>query len=90
MARCLGRENLEDFEANKDIYFSCGMTELIHNGSLMVDDIQDASEQRRGEPCTYKKFGTDIAINAGNFMYFSPMLKMNQYVTNKDHALAIH
>ena len=39
LARCLGRDNLEDFEANKDIYFSCGLTEIVHNGSLMVDDI---------------------------------------------------
>lgn len=39
MAKCLGRENLDDFEANKDIYFSCGMTEIVHNGSLIVDDI---------------------------------------------------
>jgi len=39
LARCLGRDNLEDFEANKDVYFSCGLTEIVHNGSLMVDDI---------------------------------------------------
>jgi len=39
MAKCMGRENLEDFEANKDVYFACGLTEIIHNGSLMVDDI---------------------------------------------------
>lgn len=43
MAKCLGRENLEDFEANKDIYFSCGLTEIIHNGSLIIDDIEDGS-----------------------------------------------
>jgi geranylgeranyl pyrophosphate synthase len=48
MARCLGRENIEDFEANKDIYFSCGLTEIVHNGSLMVDDIEDGSLMRRG------------------------------------------
>lgn len=48
MARCLGRDNLEDFEANKDVYFSCGLTETIHNGSLIVDDIEDGSESRRG------------------------------------------
>jgi len=41
IAKCLGRENIEDFEANKDVYFTCGMTEIVHNGSLMVDDIED-------------------------------------------------
>ena len=39
MARCLGRDNLEDFEKNKDIYYSCGLAEIIHNGSLMIDDV---------------------------------------------------
>ena len=41
MAECLGRDNIEDFKENEDIYFSCGMTELIHNGSLIIDDIED-------------------------------------------------
>mmetsp|Transcript_6981 Transcript_6981/g.8413 ORF Transcript_6981/g.8413 Transcript_6981/m.8413 type:complete len:168 (-) Transcript_6981:410-913(-) len=90
MAKCLGRENLDDFEANKDIYFSCGLTEIIHNGSLMIDDIEDGSELRRGEPCSYKKYGTDIAINAGNFMYFSPMLKLHEYVEDPHQALALN
>jgi geranylgeranyl pyrophosphate synthase len=61
---------------NKDIYFTCGITELIHNGSLIVDDIEDRSQKRRGDLCTYLKFGTDIAINAGNFIYFAPMAKI--------------
>ena len=48
--------------------------EIIHNGSLMIDDIEDSSETRRGKPCTYKIFGSDIAINAGNSMYYLPLL----------------
>ena len=48
--------------------------EVIHNGTLMVDDIEDSSELRRGKPCTYRIFGVDIAINAGNAMYFLPLL----------------
>ena len=46
---------------------------LVHN-SLIVDDIEDSSELRRGKPCTYKIFGDDIAINAGNAMYYLPLL----------------
>jgi geranylgeranyl diphosphate synthase type I len=44
--------------------------EMLHEGSIMVDDIEDSSDLRRGKPCTHKIFGEDIAINAGNFMYF--------------------
>jgi len=50
--------------------------EVIHNGTLMVDDIEDASENRRGKPCTYKIYGLDIAINAGNAMYYLPLLPL--------------
>jgi len=48
--------------------------EVVHNGTLMVDDIEDDSDERRGKPCTYKVFGVDVAVNAGNAMYFLPLL----------------
>jgi len=50
--------------------------EVIHNGTIMIDDIEDSSEFRRGRPCTYKIYGLDIAINAGNAMYYLPLLPL--------------
>jgi geranylgeranyl diphosphate synthase type I len=50
--------------------------EVVHNGTLMIDDLEDASEHRRGKPCTYKMFGVDIAVNAGNAMYYLPLLPL--------------
>jgi len=50
--------------------------EVIHNGTLIIDDIEDASEFRRGKPCTYKIYGVDIAVNAGNTMYYLPLLPL--------------
>jgi geranylgeranyl diphosphate synthase type I len=47
--------------------------ELAHNGSIMVDDVEDNGELRRDRPCTHKIFGVDVAINAGNFLYFLPL-----------------
>ena len=47
--------------------------EVIHNGTLMVDDVEDLSEMRRGKPSTHKIYGTDVAINTGNFMYYIPL-----------------
>ena len=58
--------------------------EVIHNGTLMIDDVEDASEIRRGKPCTYKLFGLDIAINTGNVMYYLPLLAL---IKNKDKLL---
>ncbi len=56
--------------------------EIVHNGTLMVDDIEDGSEIRRGRPCTHKLFGVDIAVNAGNAMYYlalAPVLGNQKY-----------
>ena len=50
--------------------------EVIHNGTLVIDDIEDSSELRRGKPCTYKIFLMDIAVNAGNAMYYLPLLPL--------------
>ncbi len=50
--------------------------EVIHNGTLIIDDIEDSSELRRGKPCTYKIYGVDIAVNAGNAMYYLPLLPL--------------
>ena len=56
------------------------VVELIHNGTLMQDDVEDDSQARRGQPCTHHKFGIDTAINTGTIMYFWPMAKV---LTNK-------
>jgi geranylgeranyl diphosphate synthase type I len=43
--------------------------ELIHNFSLIHDDIQDNSPLRRGRPTVWKKWGIPLAINAGDAMF---------------------
>ena len=50
--------------------------EVVHNGTLMHDDIEDSSELRRGKLCTYKTFGIDVAINAANAMYYMPLITL--------------
>lgn len=52
-AECFGRDISEsikkgDFEHNNDILYACALTEIIHNGSLMADDLEDKSLMRRG------------------------------------------
>jgi geranylgeranyl pyrophosphate synthase len=65
--------------------------EVVHAGTLAVDDIEDGSELRRGKPCMHKVFGEDIAINAGNTMYFLPLLVLmkNNY-SFKEKAYEIY
>jgi len=50
--------------------------EIIHNGTLIADDVEDQSDLRRGKPCTYRLFGLDIAVNLSNLMFFLPMLAL--------------
>ena len=40
--------------------------ELVHNFSLIHDDIQDKDELRRGRPTVWKVYGVEQAINAGD------------------------
>jgi geranylgeranyl diphosphate synthase type I len=43
--------------------------ELVHNFSLVHDDIQDNSEKRRGRPTVWTKWGKPMAINAGDALF---------------------
>ena len=58
--------------------------EVIHNGTIMVDDVEDDSKFRRGKPSTHRIFGIDIAVNTGNAMYFLPLLTL---IKNKNKLL---
>lgn len=46
------------------------LPELMHAGSLMVDDVQDKSTVRRGGPAAHILFGEAKAINSGTAAYF--------------------
>jgi geranylgeranyl pyrophosphate synthase len=47
-----------------------GLLEIMHTGSLIVDDVEDRSDVRRGGPSAHKMFGEAIAINSGCAAYF--------------------
>jgi len=42
--------------------------EILHNMTLIHDDIEDRSELRRGKPCIHIMFGESAAINSGDGM----------------------
>ena len=52
--------------------------ELLHCGSLIVDDIQDDAHVRRGGTALHRIVGVPVAINAGNFLYFLPLRLLSQ------------
>lgn len=56
--------------------------EILHNFTLVHDDIMDNDELRRGKPTVHKKFGEPMAILAGDLLF----AKVYQSVL--DHAPA--
>ncbi|MDT2599683.1 polyprenyl synthetase family protein [Enterococcus hulanensis] len=45
--------------------------ELLHSATLVHDDIIDDSPTRRGLPSVQSRFGKDVAVYTGDFMYTS-------------------
>lgn len=54
--------------------------ELLHNFSLIHDDIEDASPTRRGRKTLWTIWGTEQAINAGDAMFALAHLALNRLV----------
>lgn len=52
--------------------------ELLHNFSLIHDDIQDNSELRRGRPTVWVKWGIAQAINAGDMLFTLAFLALQR------------
>ena len=52
--------------------------ELLHNFSLIHDDIQDDSDIRHGRPTVWKIWGRADAINAGDALFASAYHALNQ------------
>ena len=48
--------------------------ELIHNATLIHDDIQDGDSYRRGKPTLWKKYSMAQAINCGDAWFFLSLL----------------
>ncbi|KAG1734618.1 isoprenoid synthase domain-containing protein [Suillus lakei] len=47
------------------------VVQMLHNASLMLDDIEDDAQLRRGQPVTHKIYGVPQTINTANYVYFS-------------------
>lgn len=52
----------------EDAIASAVSIELLHNALLVHDDIEDASDERRGTPTLHALHGVPLAINAGDAM----------------------
>ncbi len=64
--------------ANKKLATFAASVELMHNASLLHDDLLDEEEQRRGKPCLYRQYGFKNGLLAGNIFYIKAIGLANQ------------
>lgn len=54
-------------EANQDSYHYAAATELLHNATLLHDDVADDSNERRGKPTIKSLMGPSVSVLLGDF-----------------------
>jgi geranylgeranyl pyrophosphate synthase len=64
--------------------------EALHAGSLVVDDIEDDSEERRGLPALHRIYGMPAALNAGNWLYFWAFDLLDRVAMTSEARAAAH
>ncbi|KAI9011020.1 isoprenoid synthase domain-containing protein [Gaertneriomyces semiglobifer] len=52
------------------------VVEMLHTASLLIDDVEDDSLLRRGQPVAHKIFGVPSTINCANYVYFIALSKL--------------
>ena len=52
--------------------YAC-IPEILHTGTIIVDDVEDDAGLRRGGAALHELYGKDVALNAGNALYFIPL-----------------
>ena len=65
-------------EPTESSFYSAAMLELLHNASLIHDDIVDESEERRGQAAVHSQYGNKVAVLVGDFLLSSSLEKASQ------------
>lgn len=48
----------------------CRVVRMLHTASLLMDDVEDNSDLRRGIPVAHRIYGIPQTINTANYVYF--------------------
>ncbi len=72
-----------DYDKKKIIGLATAI-EIIHMATLVHDDIIDLANIRRGAPTIQSKWGKDIAVFTGDYLFCKAFLLISQYADNND------
>ena len=72
-----------------NIEFAKSVIDDIHNASLVVDDVEDASSIRRGRPTAHVKFGMPLALNSAYYTVFHRVHEVAQYMKPETTAVVL-
>jgi geranylgeranyl diphosphate synthase type II len=65
----LGLEAAVALNLPQQVSLVCSVApELLHNASLIHDDLQDGDTKRRGKPAVWSAYGKDTAILTGDYL----------------------
>ncbi len=64
--------------------------EALHAASLVIDDIEDGSLERRGAPTLHRQVGMPVALNAGTWLYFWPLEKIASWGLTPTQELRLY
>lgn len=67
-----------EYDGNKAIALA-GALEILHTATLVHDDIIDCSKLRRGKVTVSERYGKDMAIYTGDFLFTKALILLTSY-----------
>lgn len=74
-------------ELTDPVYNALAIGEIIHNASLLHDDVLDEADTRRGQETLNKKFGSKISILSGDYLLSFVFNKLQKIDNSKVSSL---
>ena len=72
-----------------DVLCLAASAELLHNASLVHDDLQDQDGMRRGAPAVWKKYGSNVAICTGDLMLSAAYAALSVILVPRSPSVAV-
>lgn len=79
-----------DDSSRKSLAVAAEAIEQLHAGTLIIDDIQDGSSERRSSQTIHERYGVARAICVGNWLYFSPLRLLSRINLHWTQERLIH